>query len=263
MTANDERYLESQHALVTGASRGIGAAIARALAARGARLTLLARSAERVAAEAESIRREFGTDVQALACDVTDGARARDAFARGVAAYGPVQLLVNNAGAGQAHPFVELTRDVWDATIAVNLTATYTCTSLALPGMLTARHGRVVNIASTAGLRGYSTTVAYCAAKHGVVGFTRALALETARQGVTVNAVCPGYTDTDMSENAISNLMRALGKSHDEAKAMLLRTIPRGTFITPGEVAAAVSWLCSPAASAVTGIALPVAGGEI
>jgi NAD(P)-dependent dehydrogenase (short-subunit alcohol dehydrogenase family) len=261
--ANDEGYLDSQHALVTGASRGIGAAIARALAARGARLTLLARSAEGAQGEAGAIHREFGVDVRAIACDVTDASRVSDAFAQGVAALGPVHILVNNAGAGQASPFGELTRDVWDATIAVNLTATYTCTSLSLPAMLDAKRGRVVNIASTAGLRGYKTSVAYCAAKHGVVGFTRALALETAKHGVTVNAVCPGYTDTEMSQNAISNLMRALGKSRDEATAMLLTTIPRGTFTTPGEVAAAVSWLCSPAAAAVTGIALPVAGGEI
>jgi NAD(P)-dependent dehydrogenase (short-subunit alcohol dehydrogenase family) len=132
-----------------------------------------------------------------------------------------------------------------------------------LPEMLAAGRGRVVNVASTAGLRGYKTMTAYCAAKHGVIGFTRALAQETARQGVTVNAVCPGYTDTDLTDTAVANLVRALGKSPEEARAMLVRIIPRGVMTTPGEVASAVAWLCAPESAAVTGVALPVAGGEV
>ncbi|HET7186885.1 MAG TPA: SDR family NAD(P)-dependent oxidoreductase, partial [Gemmatimonadaceae bacterium] len=148
-------------------------------------------------------------------------------------------------------------------TIAVNLTGTFLCTGAVLPDMLDRRWGRVVNIASTAGLRGYKTMTAYSASKHGVVGFTRSLALETAKHGVTVNAVCPGYTDTDMSDRAITNLVQALGVSPEEAKAMLVRGIPRGRLTTPAEVASAVAWRCSPDAAAVTGIAMPIAGGEV
>ena len=129
--------------------------------------------------------------------------------------------------------------------------------------MIEAREGRIVNIASTAGLRGYKTMSAYSAAKHGVIGLTRSLALETAKQGLTVNAVCPGYVDTDLTTGAIDNLMTNLGKTAEEAREMLIRTIPRGSLLTPQEVAGAVGWLCSPAASGVTGIAMPVAGGEI
>ena len=129
--------------------------------------------------------------------------------------------------------------------------------------MLAAKSGRIVNIASTAGLRGYKTMTAYCAAKHGVVGLTRALALETAKHGVTVNAVCPGYTDTDLTDESVSNLAMVFSTSREAARAMLVRTIPRGSMITPEEVANAVCWLCSPDASAVTGIALPIAGGEV
>jgi NAD(P)-dependent dehydrogenase (short-subunit alcohol dehydrogenase family) len=129
--------------------------------------------------------------------------------------------------------------------------------------MLAAKNGRIVNIASTAGLRGYKTMTAYCAAKHGVIGFTRALALETAKAGVTVNAVCPGYTDTELTDSAVDNIVNALGKTATEARAMLVGIIPRGVMTTPNEVAAAVAWLCAPGSGAITGIALPVAGGEV
>jgi NAD(P)-dependent dehydrogenase (short-subunit alcohol dehydrogenase family) len=129
--------------------------------------------------------------------------------------------------------------------------------------MLAAKAGRIVNVASTAGLRGYKTMTAYCAAKHGVVGLTRALALETAKHGVTVNAVCPGYTDTDLTDESVLNLAQVFKVIEDDARAMLVRTIPRGSLITPEEVANAVAWLCAPEASAVTGIALPIAGGEV
>jgi 3-hydroxybutyrate dehydrogenase len=153
-------------------------------------------------------------------------------------------------------------REVWDRMLAVNLTGTFLCTQQVVGRMMAARTGRIVNIASTSGLRGYAKITAYCASKHGVVGLTRSLAMETAKLGITVNAVCPGYTDTDMAQRGIQNLQEALGKSADEAKKMLLRTNPRGTLITPEEVAAAVMWLCSPEASGVTGAAIPIAGGE-
>ena len=258
-----ERYLEGKHAIVTGGSRGIGAAVAAALARRGAALTLMARSADALARQAEALGREFGVRVSALACDVSDDASVAAAFARALGEGGPPHALVNSAGAAESAPFTATSRALWDRMLAVNLTGTYACTAQVLPAMLEARGGRIVNVASTAGLRGYKTMTAYCAAKHGVVGFTRALAQETAKHGVTVNAVCPGYTDTDMTDAAVRNVVAALGKTPEEARAMLVRVIPRGTLTAPDEVAGAVSWLCAPEAAAVTGVALPVAGGEV
>lgn len=260
---SSDRYLEGQHAVVTGGSRGIGAAIARALAGRGAKVTIMSRSLDELKSQAESIRRDLNATVNAIVCDVADSASIRNAFAQAFEANGPVQVLVNNAGTAEGAPFAKMTRDIWDRMIAVNLTSTFACSAEVIPGMLAAKNGRIVNVASTAGLRGYKTMTAYCAAKHGVVGLTRALALETAKHGVTVNAVCPGYTDTDLTDGSVTNLAGVFKVTEDEARVMLIRTIPRGSLITPEEVAIAVAWLCGPEASAVTGIALPIAGGEV
>ena len=248
-----DRYLEEQHAVVTGGSRGIGAAIARALGERGAKVTIMSRS----------VANDLDADVTAIACDVTDAASISNAFAQATKLNGMVDVLVNNAGAAEGAPFAKMTRDIWDRMISVNLTSTYACCAEVIPAMLTAKKGRIINIASTAGLRGYKTMTAYCAAKHGVVGLTRALALETAKHGITVNAVCPGYTDTDLTDGSVAHLAAVFKVTEDDARAMLVRTIPRGSLITPAEVASAVSWLCAPHASAVTGIALPIAGGEV
>jgi NAD(P)-dependent dehydrogenase (short-subunit alcohol dehydrogenase family) len=260
---NSDRYLEGRHAVVTGGSRGIGAAVARALAARGATLTLMSRSMDELKKQAEMLRSESNASVRAFVCDVSDNTSIRNAFAQATEVNGAVNVLVNNAGAAEGAPIAKMTREIWDRMIAVNLTSTYACAMEVIPAMLSARSGRIVNIASTAGLRGYKTMTAYCAAKHGVVGFTRALALETAKHGVTVNAVCPGYTDTDLTDSSVENLAGVFKVSEEEARAMLVRTIPRGSLITPAEVADAVAWLCAPEASAVTGIALPIAGGEV
>ncbi|HVT40108.1 MAG TPA: SDR family NAD(P)-dependent oxidoreductase [Gemmatimonadaceae bacterium] len=258
----ENRYLEGKHAVVTGGSRGIGAAIAASLANRGARLTIMGRTLDTLEHRAAAMTRDSGAQVQAMQCDVTDDKGVQAAFARARTAFGPVDVLVNNAGGAEAALFAEISRALWDRMLAVNLTGTFVCTAEVLPAMLQMRSGRIVNIASMAGLRGFKTMVAYSAAKHGVVGFTRSLALETARHGVTVNAVCPGYTDTDLTNTGVANLVRALGKTPEEARAMLVRTVPRGKLIEPDEVASAVDWLCSPQAAAVTGIALPIAGGE-
>ena len=257
-----ERSLDGTHAVVTGASRGIGAAIATALAERGAALTLMARTLEGLETQAARLT-ALGAAVQCVVCDVADQHSVEQAFGQAVSSQGRIGILVNNAGTATSAPLAATTRRIWDDTLAVNLTGTYLCTEQVLPAMLDAGHGRVVNVASTAGLRGYNRMTAYCAAKHGVVGFTRALALETAKRGVTVNAVCPGYTDTALTDGAVHNLVTALGKTPEEARAMLLRIIPRGVLTAPREVAAAVVWLCAPESAAVTGIALPIAGGEI
>jgi len=257
-----DRNLEGQHAIVTGGSRGIGAAIATALAERGASITLMARSIGDLRAHAAALQ-QLGGSVQVLECNVADEASVERAFERAESGLGAASILINNAGTAKSAKFVATSRAVWDQMIAVNLTGTYLCTARAIPAMLAAKNGRIVNIASTAGLRGYKTMTAYCAAKHGVVGLTRALAMETAKLGVTVNAVCPGYTDTDLTDSAVENIVNAFGKTPAEARAMLVAIIPRGVMTTPNEVASAVAWLCAPESGAITGIALPVAGGEV
>lgn len=258
-----ERFLEGKHAVVTGGSRGIGAAVAAELVARGAKVTIMGRSAETLERQAEQLRGEEGVTVAVEKCDVSDERSVRSAFGSAIATLGPVYILVNNAGIAPSMKFGQTTLAAWNETISINLTGTFLCTSEVIPAMIDAKDGRVVNVASTAGLRGYKTMSAYCASKHGVIGLTRSLALETAKHGITVNAVCPSFADTDITGTAVKNLMTRLGKTADEAMAMLTGTIPRGTLITPEEVASAVSWLCSPGASGVTGIALPIAGGEI
>ena len=246
--------LAGQHAIVTGGARGIGAAIARALADAGARVTIMGRDQKALDAHAKTL----GSGAAAIQCDVADDRSVAAAFARA----GSASILVNNAGQAKSEKFLRTTRELWDRMLAVNLTATYLCTQQVLPAMTEAKRGRIVNIASTAGVQAAPRMVAYAAAKHGVVGLTRSLALEVAKLGITVNAVCPGFTETDMTEQGVRELMDAKKISRDEARGMILRVIPRGEMIQPAEVASAVLWLCSPEASGITGQTIVVDGGE-
>jgi NAD(P)-dependent dehydrogenase (short-subunit alcohol dehydrogenase family) len=246
--------LKDRHAIVTGGGRGIGAAISTALAALGARVTVMGRDKTTL----EKHARTLGPRTQTITCDVADEKSVRDAFRKA----GPAYILVNNAGQAKSEKFANTTRELWDTMLAVNLTSTYLCIREALPSMIDAKAGRIVNVASTAGVRGAPRMTAYAAAKHGVVGLTRSLALECAKLGVTVNAVCPGYTDTEMTEQGVRELMAAKKVTRDEARAMILRVIPRGVMVAPEEVASAVAWLCTPDASGVTGQEIIVAGGE-
>jgi NAD(P)-dependent dehydrogenase (short-subunit alcohol dehydrogenase family) len=256
--------LRGRHAVVTGGGRGIGAAIASALAAEGATLTLMGRTAASLESHADAIGRAHGRRAHVVAFDVSDPVDVSRAFTEAVGRTGAVQILVNNAGQSDAAPFQDITLEDWERLMRVNLTGPFLCIQQVLPAMIAAKNGRIVNVASTAALRGYARTAGYCASKHGVVGLTRALAVETVKDGITVNAVCPGYTeDTDMLRAAIDNVSRATGRSLEEARAILARQSPRGAFVTPREVADAVLWLCSPDASAVTGQAIPVAAGEV
>jgi NAD(P)-dependent dehydrogenase (short-subunit alcohol dehydrogenase family) len=200
--------------------------------------------------------------VQAVAADLTRDEDVRRAFDAARRAFGPPGILVNNAGQAEGAPFIQTSRDLWDRMIAVNLTAAFECTRQVLPAMLEAGHGRIVNVASSAGLRGVQRVAAYAASKHGLIGLTRSLALEVAKQGVTVNAVCPGYVDTDMATRAINALMTGTGKSAEEAARMISRPSALGRLLSPDEVAAIILWLCTPAAASITGQAI-VIGGDI
>lgn len=247
-----------RHALVTGGGKGIGAAIARALADAGAVVTVLGRQPEPLAAMVAS-----GAAAGAEAADVTDAAALRDAIGRAEAARGPLDILVNNAGAAESAPFARTDRALWDRMLALNLTAAYEATRIVLPGMLSRGFGRVVNVASTAGLIGYPYVAAYVAAKHGLVGLTRAVALEIATSGVTVNAVCPGFADTEMLADSIAKVAGKTGRPVDEVKRTFVRENPQGRLVRPEEVAAAVLFLVGPNSGAMTGQAIAVAGGEV
>lgn len=256
MTTEASLPLTNRHALVTGAGRGIGAAIAQRLAADGARVTLLGRTR----ATLDDIAERIGANVEGVVtCDVTD----RDAVTAAIAAMPQVDILINNAGQSGSATGVQTDDALWDRMLAVNLTAPFVCARAVLPQMIEAKWGRIVTVASTASLRGYPYISAYAAAKHGVVGFTRSLALEVAKRGVTVNAVCPGFTETDMLHDSIENIVRTTGRTVEEARAVLAALNPQRRFITPEDVAQSVAWLCSPDAHAMTGLALSVSGGEV
>jgi NAD(P)-dependent dehydrogenase (short-subunit alcohol dehydrogenase family) len=244
-----------KHALITGASRGIGAAIARALAEDGWTLTLTARHAPT----------ELGAELDAFAVgmDQTDADSVAAAFAAARAAKGPVTALINNAGAVETAPFGKTPPELWRRMLDVNLTGPFLCCQAAWADLKAAGpRGRVVNIASTASLKGYAYVSAYVAAKHGVLGLTRTLALELAKDGVTVNAVCPGYTETDIVRDGIAKVVAKTGRSEAEARAGFTQTNPQGRLIQPDEVAATVRWLCSPMAGSINGQAIAVCGGE-
>jgi NAD(P)-dependent dehydrogenase (short-subunit alcohol dehydrogenase family) len=256
--------LSGRHALVTGASRGIGAAIARALASQGATLTLAARDAATLAALAHEL--SASTTVGTVAMDITSEDSVRHAVQQAVVERGAVNVLVNNAGQAHSAPFAKTDLALWSQMLSVNLTGTYLCAQAVLPHMLAAAQagapGRIINIASTAALQGYAYVSAYTAAKHGVLGLTRSLALELAGKGITVNAICPGYTETDIVKDAVANIMAKTGKNEEQARAAVASRNPQGRLIQPEEVAQAVCWLCLPGSASVNGQAIAIDGGE-
>ena len=259
MTETTSNSLKGRHVVVTGAARGIGAAIARSMAAEGARLSLMGRRREPLQQLADTLAGEHAVVV----ADVGDAQAVAAAFAQARAALGPVAILVNNAGQAESAPFQKTSLDLWQRMLAVNLTGSFLCAQAALPDMLQAKWGRIINIASTAGQKGYPYVSAYVAAKHGVVGLTRSLALEVAKKGVTVNAVCPGYTETDILRESIANVVAKTGRSEEEALAEFAAGNPQQRIVQPEEVADAVRWLCGEAAGSINGQSISVSGGEV
>ncbi len=248
--------LDGKHALITGGGKGIGAAIARRLAKEGAAITLVGRDEAALAETAARLPL-----AQALPLDVTDEDAVRAAFDRAAAALGPVLILVNNAGIVRTAPLHRLRLADARAMMAVNFEGALLCAQAALPAMFEAGWGRIVTIASLAGLEGAPYVAGYCASKHAVVGMTKALALEVAQKGITANAICPGYVETDMVKRGVANIMEKTGMSEADARAELAKNNPQGRIIAPEEVAAAAAWLCAPGAESVNGIALPINGG--
>ena len=252
--------LAGSHAVVTGGGRGIGLAIANRLAGLGASLSLLGRDRSRLYDAVQSL--PPGTTCDAHECDVADAQAVDRAFAAIAKAGHRVTILVNNAGVARNARLASVDDAQWREAIGVNLTGTFHCVRAALPALLEAKAGRIVNVASTAGLVGYAYVAPYVAAKHGVVGLTRALALELASTSVTANAVCPGYTDTDMVRGAIANIVARTGRSEADARVALAARNPQKRLVTPDEVAATVAWLCLPESRSVNGQAIVVDGGE-
>jgi 3-hydroxybutyrate dehydrogenase len=247
----------SSHALVTGGGRGIGRAVASALVQAGASVTVLGRNRatldEAVAAGAAHF---------AVVADVADQASVGAAVAQ-ASGRQPVDILIANAGSAESAPFAKSDAALFRRMMDINFMGVVHAAQAVLPAMKTRPYGRIVAVASTAGLKGYAYVSAYSAAKHAVVGLVRSLALELASTRVTVNAVCPGFTDTDLVAGSIDNIMKKTGRSHEQAVAELARHNPQGRLVTPAEVADTVLWLCGEDAGAITGQAIAVAGGEV
>lgn len=250
--------LSGRHALVTGGGRGIGRAVAAALSSAGATVTVLGRQQ---AALDDAVASGHAAGV--IVADVTDAAAIDAGVKAAEAARGPFDILVANAGAAETAPFGKTDPEQFRRLFELNVLGIVNCAQILLPGMVARKTGRIVAVASTAGLKGYGYVSAYVTSKHAVVGLVRSLAIETAKSGVTVNAVCPSFTDTDLVRESVAAITKKTGRSEQDVVAQYVKDVPMARLIKPEEVAAAVVYLCSAEASAVTGTAMTVAGGEI
>jgi NAD(P)-dependent dehydrogenase (short-subunit alcohol dehydrogenase family) len=255
--------LAGRHAVVTGGGSGIGGAIADALARLGADVTIMGRRMPVLEAHAATLARRHGTQIEAVALDLARQESVAAVFRVASERLGHPAILVNNAGVAKAAPFSKTDPALWQEVIDIDLTGAYLCIRETMRHMIKNGYGRIVNIASTAGLTGYPYVAAYCAAKHGLIGLTRALAREAARTAVTVNAVCPGYTDTAIVEDAVTSITAKTGRAREQALAELVAHNPQGRLILPAEVAETVGWLCLSSSASITGQSIVVAGGEL
>ena len=258
-----EKPLQGQHAMVTGGSRGIGAAISNILAHLGANISLTGRTQDTLDEQANHLKSEYGVEVFMTTGDMSQEPDVEKCFAGAVDALGDITILINNAGVGKSAPFHRMETEFWNMTIGLNLTGTYLCTKQVFGKMRDAGYGRIVNISSTVGLRGYPYIAAYCASKHGVIGLTRTLALEAVKKGITVNAICPGYTDTDLVAEAVDSIVGKTGRKRDDIQSEIDNMSPMGRMVTPEEVAETTGWLCLPSSASITGQAIVIAGGAV
>ena len=254
--------LEGKTAIVTGGGRGIGEAIALALAAEGCSVLVAGRTAvplEKVAGQIQNLGRESF----AVLCDVADPQSVEELFRTAHERWEKLDILVNNAGQSHSEPLVRLSLETWKRMLDINLTGTFLCSQAALRWMLPRKSGRIINIASTAARIGFRYAGAYAAAKHGVIGLTRSMALETATSGITVNAVCPGWVATDMVERAVETISAKTGRAPHQALESLANESPQKRLMQPEEIAAAVVWLAGDQAHGITGQAINVSGGQV
>jgi 3-hydroxybutyrate dehydrogenase len=253
-----DNSLQGKTAVVTGAARGIGLAIATRLAEAGAEVVLLGRDLAALEQGADGI-----ANSSCIVCDVTDENTVKNVFERLVKTSNGIDILVNNAGASDSAPFLKMSGDHALKMMEINYLGAVFCMQAVLPGMMENGFGRIVNVASTSALKGYAYVTGYAASKHAVLGMTRCVALETAKTGVTVNAVCPGFTETDMVVRSVAKIVEKTGRTEDEARGELAKNNPQGRLIQPEEVANAVEWLCREDSSSITGQAIAIAGGEV
>ncbi len=249
------RALDGCHALITGGGTGIGAAAAQHLDAAGAKLSLLGRRLEPLQAVADELG---GTAIQ---CDVTNRERLRGAFDGARAINGPIDLLIVNAGIAESAPFHKMTRESWDRIIATNLTAAFDCAQLAIGDLLMSANGRLVFVASVAGLRGIAFAAHYGASKHGVLGLMRSMAREYAKTNLTVNAVCPGFVDTAMTDQSIARVSKVTGRSEEDSRQAITNMNASGRLVDPGAIGAAIAMLCSPLSRDINGAEITMDGG--
>jgi NAD(P)-dependent dehydrogenase (short-subunit alcohol dehydrogenase family) len=254
--------LERKIVIVTGASGGLGAELAKAFAAQGCRVALAARNQEKLKTSAEKIARN-GAQVLALPCDVTRREEVKNLEAEIRKTWGSAQILINNAGIARAMRFLDMADQDWDEILDTNLTGAYNCCKAFLPAMIESKWGRIINIASTTAKVGYPHVAAYTASKHGLLGLTRSLALETARLGVTVNAICPGYVDDERTRENAEIMAKKTGKGVDEVLQLFAASAPQNRLIAPAEVASMALFIASENRGGITGQAINVDGGAV
>ncbi|MDF1719141.1 MAG: SDR family NAD(P)-dependent oxidoreductase [Minwuia sp.] len=259
----DDKALAGQHVVVTGAAQGIGLAIADAFLAAGANVTIVGRDQQKLATAGASLQADHGTArVHEALADLTDADQIAAAFAAAVTELGPVAVLVNNAGASGSVPFAKMDQAHFGAMLDANALSTFLCCKAVIGDMLAAKSGRIINVASTAGLKGYAYVAGYCAGKHAVVGLTRSLALEVARKGITVNAICPGFVETPMTVESVRNIVEKTGRTEEQARADLAAMNPQKRLVQPVEIAAMAVQLALPTAGGINGQMIAIDGGE-